>query len=196
MGNLDHGIGALSLDPLPYSLSPSEFKRLSDERLAAAESAAISLTRQSDAHDIADFLEPWERVLLAIRNIESQGRLVFMVHPDAAYRTVGREVSERAEALLARCNSDTSALVSLDGLDLQSADAATKYAVEKMRRSMRQAGASLPETERGQLLVSKAEVERLGNIFAQNAATWNREIPLGERSEEHTSELQSRRDLV
>ena len=144
--------------------------------LAEAADGLRSLEASGARPTVESLLEPLDRVLARVQNLSVHGSLLFGVHPDAEVRAAGREVSEAAERFLNQYRLNGALYAALGRLDLSGADAPTAFAVRKMRREMRRAGAETDAETRTRLLTVSNSVDRTSNQFMENLAHFERSI--------------------
>jgi thimet oligopeptidase len=125
---------------------------------------------------VAQFLVPLDRILLAVRNLDGDASLLFHAHTDENIRAAGRELSEAASRFVSAFHLNTCAFERLKSIDLTTADAATRFGVEKMLREMQRAGVGQDDAGRDHLLAIASDIDRLHNEFLGNIASWRRSI--------------------
>ena len=155
---------------LPFPLSEPEIRSRTAALVRSGEEQLASLLARSEPPTVAGFLEPLERILLEVRTMGDLGEVVFSVHPDPACRAAGREASEASDRFLNAVFLDPTVYRALGAIDLASADGATRYALEKMRRDMRRSGAEKDAESRARLLGLANEIDRVCNTYSETAA--------------------------
>ncbi len=165
-----------TLGPLSWSLSAQELARTTAEIVLHARRGLAALEETPGPNSVERFLEPLDRILIQVRDIGSHGGFVFAVHPDAATRTAGREASEAADRFWNEFRVNETVYRRLRSLDLAGADGPTRFAVEKMLREMRRAGAEKDEAARARLLALNNEIDKVSNQYNQNIAEHERGI--------------------
>ena len=167
-----------TLGELPFRLSAVELRHRSDEALVGARRELAELESRASRPTVADFLEPLNRLLVRVLDIGTHGYLMFAVHPDAAGRTAGREVGEAVDRFFNEFRLNGAIYTGLGALDLAREDAATGFAVSKMRREMRRAGAETAAATRSRLLETNNAIDRVSNQFSENIARLDRSLEL------------------
>jgi len=119
---------------------------------------------------LGGFLEPLNRLLCDVRDASTHCGLMFFVHPEANARAAAREAAEAADRFFNAFRLNERVYQRLRGLDLAPADAATRFAVEKMLREMRRAGVEQGSAGRERLLSLTNEIDRVSNEFNENIA--------------------------
>jgi len=165
-----------TLGSLSWSLSAEDLARRAAGIILDARRGLAALQETPGPDTVARFLEPLDRILIRVRDVGSHGGFVFGVHPDAATRTAGREASEAADRFWNEFRVNEAVYRRLRSLDLDGADGPTRFAVEKMLREMRRAGAEKDESARARLLALNNEIDKVSNQFNQNIAEHEREI--------------------
>jgi thimet oligopeptidase len=166
------------LGSLPWSLSASELKLAADRIIAGVEHSLGELLQRSPPATVENFLEPLDRLLVQVRDVGSHGSFVFAVHPEEARRTAGREASEAADRFFNSFRVNGTVYHTIRSLDLAGADGPTRFAVEKMLREMRRAGAEKDAASRTRLLELNNEIDRTGNEYSANVAKLERSVDI------------------
>lgn len=137
-----------------------------------------SLVRSTDPRTVENFLRPLDRILLGVRDLSDHGTFLFAIHPDSEVRAAAREASEAADRFFNALRIDDRVYHALRTLDLASADATTRFAVERMRREMRRSGVEKDPESRARLVALNNLIDRLGNQYNENIARMDRSIPV------------------
>ncbi len=172
-----------SMGSLPWSLGATDLKSRAEEIVRAAQHALSELRTSQTPPTEASLLEPLDRVLIGVRDLAYHGSFVFAVHPDAAVRTAGREASEAADRFFNEFRIDEVIYRKIRSIDLARADGPTRFAVSKLLREMRRAGAEKGSEARGKLLKLSNEIDRVSNQYNENIATLERGIDLKDPTE-------------
>jgi thimet oligopeptidase len=165
-----------TLGRLPFSLSPDRLRKEAGEILDEAWARVGELLSGPDAPSVAGFLAPFDRVLIAVRDVGNHGAFLFQVHPDAEVRRVARDVSEAADRFFNELRLNDRVYRSLRSLDLAEAGPDTRFAVEKMLREMRRAGVEQPPERRDRLVSLTNRIDQTANQFSSNIAKGERSI--------------------
>ena len=123
-----------------------------------------------------NFLEPLNRILVAVRDIGAHGGLMFQAHPSAETRQAGRELSEAADRFFNEFRVNEAIYRAVQSIDLVGADRETIVGVEKLLRDMRRAGVELVPVRRKQVVELANQIDRDSNEFAANIASSNRAV--------------------
>ena len=137
---------------LPFSPSPSDLGRRSEEILAAARRRLDDLLGAAGPRTVERFLQPLDLILLDVRNLSSHTGLLFQVHPDPAAREAARIASEAADRFFNEFRLNDRVYHALGEIDLAGEDEVTRLAHAKLRREMRRAGVERPPEERARII--------------------------------------------
>ena len=146
--------------------------------VTAAEREVAELLQAPGKRTVEGFLTSLDRILLRVRDVASHGSFLFAVHPDEEIRTAGRAASEAADRFFNTFRVNEAAYRALQEVDLTDVDGPTQYAVEKMLRDLRRAGAEKAPEVRAQLLELNNEIDSLCNQYNQNVARLERSVDL------------------
>jgi thimet oligopeptidase len=146
----------------------SSFARAMEARLAHGRHRLASLLAVDGARTIANTLQPYDDILLELDATVSQAGLIQVVHPDAAVRGVAEEISRTASALVADVALDPRLYKALTALDGASADAETRYYLERTLRNFRLAGVDRDAGTRQRIKALRGELVRIGQEFDRN----------------------------
>ncbi|MGA8303394.1 MAG: M3 family metallopeptidase [Thermoplasmata archaeon] len=155
---------------MPFDLPASELRDRAQSLLSRAEREIADLLAPQPPPSVVTFLEPLNRILTGARSVSTHGELIFCVHPDEATRAAGRDALEAADRWYNTLLVHPGVYAALQALDLRTEDDATRFAVSKMLRSMRRAGADREPSVRDRLLALSNEIDRTSNQFSENIA--------------------------
>jgi Zn-dependent oligopeptidase len=144
------------------------FARAMEARLAHARQRLAGLLAVDGARTIANTLRPHDDMLLELDAAVSQAGLIQVVHPDAAVRGVAEEISRKASALAADVALDPRVYEALAALDGASADAETRYYLERTLRDFRLAGVDRDDQTRQRIKALRGDLVRIGQAFDRN----------------------------
>jgi len=167
---------AASLGTLTFALSAEELRRAGARVLEVEQLHLRELLREASPNTVAGFLEPLNRVLVAVRDAGLHGALLFQVHPDAQTRHAARELSEAADRFYNEFRANGEVYRRLRSLDLSREDPSTQFGVEKLLRDMRRAGVELPVPERERVLALQNHLDSLSNEFNGNISSGERSV--------------------
>src|SRR5262249_7210404 len=128
--------------------------------------------------DHASFLEPLNKLLLVITNVESETYLFSRVHPELLVRTTAEDFSRQAQQLRTRLMQSRRAYAALMELDESLLDPLARRAVMLTRQDMRRAGVELSDVQRDRVARLRSELAGLEQTFARNIRDDVRRIEL------------------
>src|SRR5271157_1015641 len=175
---------AASLGALTFGLSAEELKRAGSRVLETEQTRLRELLEGKAPSTVEGFLEPLNRILVAVRDAGLHGALLFQVHPDTETRRAGRELSEAADRFYNEFRVNTEVYRRLQAIDLAREDSATRLGVEKLLRDMRRAGVERPAPERERGLALQNHLDSLANEFNGNISSGERSVTV-----DHPSDL-------
>jgi thimet oligopeptidase len=165
-----------SLGTLPFGLGADELRHTGLDTLRREQQRLEELLTGDGPATVESFLDPLNRILVAVRDVGVHGGLLFQVHPDEPTRVAGRELSEASDRFFNEFRVHSGAYRRLQGLDLAQEDATTRFSVEKLLREMRRAGVELPAAQREKALALQNRLDNLSNDFNRNISAGQRSI--------------------
>lgn len=171
------------LGRLTFGLSPAELGAESEALLTEARRRLDALAGEPAAPTVDGFLTPLDEVLLRVRDLGSHASLLFSTHPVEEARNAARAASEAADRFFNEFRVRPDVYAKLRGLPLDGVDPATRWAVEKLVREMRRAGAELPEEERRAIVALSNSIDESCNQFMANIAAGQGAIDVSDASE-------------
>ena len=170
LGPADPGGAATTSDAPFWTGLPDTvtFQATNDERLARADRAIARLLAAEGPRTIANTLRPYDDALLELDAVASQASLMENVHPDARLRAAAEKLSQKASAAATELSLNRGLYDALSALDLEGADAETRYYVEKTLRDFRLAGVDRDEATRRQVAKRREELVEIGQAFSRN----------------------------
>ncbi|MCI4367177.1 MAG: Zn-dependent oligopeptidase, partial [Thermoplasmata archaeon] len=153
-------------------------RREGEELLRSCDERLRVLLARTEVPRVDGVLTELDRILLEVRDGGSHGGFLFNVHPDGGVRAAGRELSESADRFFNALRLNVRAYELIGAVDLSSADANTRYAVDKMRKEMRRSGVEKGPGAREHLKGLSDQIDSICNQFAENIATHQREIEI------------------
>src|SRR4051812_39819635 len=145
------------------------FERSMDARLAHARQLIEQLTAVTGPRTIDNTLRPFDDVQLELDAVGQQAQLIQAVHPDAAVRESAEKLSQRASALSTELSLNRRVYDAIAALDVNAADAETKYYVQRLMRDFRLAGVDQDEATR-------TRITTLRNELTETSQAWDRNI--------------------
>jgi thimet oligopeptidase len=169
-------VRTVSLGKLPFSLSAEELDRRGKESLREQRERLAELLGRPGPFTVDNFLEPLDRILVAVHDVGAHCGLMFQVHPDATTRDVGRRLSEGADRFFNEFRVNDEIYRRLRSLPLDHEDDETRLCVEKMVREMRRSGSELSPSEREQIISIQNRLDQTSNEFSENIANADRGV--------------------
>ena len=145
---------------------------------AAGEDLLTQLERVQPPFNQATVLEPLNRLLRAITNVESEAYLLSRVQPNPDLRRNAEDQVRQALQLRTRLMQSRRLYVALMGLDETSLDPLARRALALTRQDMRRAGVELSDAQRERVAGLRSEVIELEQAFARNIREDTRHIEL------------------
>jgi thimet oligopeptidase len=159
----DWGVSATALERTAAELSAS-----TAEHISRAKSHRRQIDAASGARTIENTLVPYNEMMMHLDAASAECGLFRQVHPDAAVRDAARAGEQNVAAYVIELNLDGGLYEALRCVDVTSADAATRYLVEKRLRDFRRAGVDKPEDVRRRIAALHEELVKIGQEFSKN----------------------------
>ncbi|WIG93741.1 M3 family metallopeptidase [Myxococcus sp. SDU36] len=137
------------------------------ERTRTQVTAIKALDARADGQAVLAAYDEAQGSLLAAANRSSLAR---EVHPDAAFRDAARECEQRVDSANVALSQDRGVYDVLAAVDLSSADAATRYWMERALLDFRRAGVDRDDATRAKVKSLNEELLKLGQQFSKNIA--------------------------
>jgi thimet oligopeptidase len=144
------------------------FESAMDARLAHARALLTQLTAVRGARTLDNTLRVFDDVQLELDAVGQQAQLIQSVHPDGAMRETAEKVSQKASALNTEVSLNRAVYDAISALDVSSADAETKYYVQRLVRDFKLAGVDKDEATRKRIQALRDELTELGQAFDRN----------------------------
>ena len=145
------------------------FDRLMTARLAHARELLAALVAVKGARTIENTLRVFDDIQLELDAVGQQTQLIQSVHPDAKLREGAEKLSQKASALQTEVSLNRGVFDAINALDVSSADAETKFYVQRLLRDFRLAGVDKDEATR-------KRVQALRDELTEISQTWDRNI--------------------
>jgi thimet oligopeptidase len=146
--------------------------------LTAGQDLLARLEAVQPPFDQATLLEPLNRLLLAIANVESEAYLFSCVQPNSERRRAAEDEVRKAQQLRTRLMQNRRLYWALLAVDETSLDPLTRRALALTRQDMRRAGAELSDAQRKRVAGLRSEIIDLEQAFSRNILEDVRHIEL------------------
>ncbi|MGI8468328.1 MAG: M3 family metallopeptidase [Pyrinomonadaceae bacterium] len=144
------------------------FGKLQDERLEKAQKAIDGMLAVKENRTIENTLAPYDEALIFLDAAGEQSNLMTEVHTDAEFRAATEKISQKVSAFATDLSLNRDVFDAISALDLNGADAETKYYVEKILRNFRLAGVDKTEETRAKIKILNDELVLIGQEFARH----------------------------
>lgn len=167
-------------DELPYDLPAAEALPRAVAILEGVSRRAQELATDPRSPTLASVLEPLDRLLLEVRNVEAHGALLFHAHAEEAVRDAGREIMQRASARHLEILGDRAIFERLKAIESTELDPEARHARERLLHNMRRAGAESYAATRTRVHELRTAMEALEGEYTANLGKWSRTLTLAE----------------
>jgi thimet oligopeptidase len=144
------------------------FEQAMDGRLAHARALLAELTARKQARTVENTLRVFDDLQLELDAVGNQSQLIQSVHPDSAMRDMAEKISQKASALNTEVSLNRPVYDAIRALDLNGADAETRYYVERLLRDFKLAGVDKDEAVRKRIQSLRDELTEIGQTFDRN----------------------------
>ncbi|MDD8017861.1 MAG: Zn-dependent oligopeptidase [Bacteroidota bacterium] len=148
--------------------STEDFSKSQAEHLTKAKTAMEQLVGVKGKRSIENTLKPYDEILIHLDAVSNQANLIENVHPTEAMRKTAEEFSQKAAAFGADLSLNRAVYDALTAMDISSADAKTKFYVEKTLRDFRLSGVDKDEPTRNKIKALRDELVLIGQDFSRN----------------------------
>ena len=159
------------------------FNKLQDERLKLAQAALDRMLAVRGKRTVENTLVPYDEALLYLDAAGSQAGLMQEVHPDATFRSASEKISQRVSAFSTDLSLNRAVFDAITAIDLTTADAETRYYVERTLRDFRLAGVDKDEATRKKIKALRDELVLIGQEFSRNIRDDKRTVTVNNVSE-------------
>src|SRR5262249_31299381 len=126
------------------------------------------LTTVTGKRTIDNTLRVFDDVQLELDAVGQQALLIQSAHPDAKLRDTAEKLSQKASAVGTGGSINRGVFDAIRALDVSSADAETKYYVQRLLRDFRLAGVDKDEATRTRIQALRDELTEIGQAFDRN----------------------------
>jgi thimet oligopeptidase len=162
---------AHSSDDKPFwinGLRDAEFVRIQEDRLKNAQAALDRMLGVKGKRTIENTLVPFDEAYTYLDSASQQSGLMQEVHPDKGFRDAAEQISQKIAAFITDISLNRAVYDALVAMDTTSADAETKFYVDKTLRQFRLAGVDRDRATRKKIKALNDELVLIGQEFARN----------------------------
>lgn len=171
---------AVANPPFTQGITDADsLKGVVDARVAHARALLDQMLAVTGTRTPANTLTPYDDLLGELHVAASQARIMAALHPDEAVRKMGEELNRTVNALSAEITLRPDVYAAISAIDLQPADADTRYYVQRELRDFRLAGVDKPAEVRERVKVLRDELTARMDEFARNARNGRRTVTVG-----------------
>ncbi len=164
---------------MPTTVPPPDAARVltgTPESLLAACRADMQRARQGIAilygmtspRDPEAALQAYDEAMGALGDAAARASVCRNAHPDPKMRDAADQCEQEVDALATELSLDRGVYDALAAIDVEGADAATRYYVQKTLRDFRRAGVDKDEATRGRVARLREELVKIGQEFGKN----------------------------
>src|SRR6185295_18181492 len=144
------------------------FNRSMDARLAYARQLLVTLVAVKGARTIDNTLRVFDDIQLELDAVGQQAQLIQSVHPDATLRDAAEKQSQKVSALGTELSLNRDVFDAINALDVSSADAETRFYVQRLLRDFRLAGVDKDEATRKRIQALRDQLTEIGQAWDRN----------------------------
>jgi thimet oligopeptidase len=171
--------GSLTVAQAPVWTSKPDiaaFEKLENDRLAAGQRAIDQILAVKGGHTVENTLAPYDEVVRQYNTAGYFAGLLVQVHPDAKYRDSAGAMSSKIGAAGSTLSLNQGVYKALAAIDLNGADDATKYYVQRQLLEFRLAGVDKDDATRDKLKKLFDKLTDLQIAFDRNISDDQRSI--------------------
>src|SRR4051812_6187583 len=113
-------------------------------------------------------LQAYDEAMGALGDAAARASVCRNAHPDPKMRDAADQCEQEVDALATELSLDRGVYDTLAAIDIEGADAATKYYVHKTLRDLRRAGVDKDDAARGRVRQLREELLKIGQEFGKN----------------------------
>ena len=159
------------------------FEKMENERLAAAQRSIDQILAVAGPRTVENTLVPYDEILRQYNSAGYLSALLQQVHPDAAFRDAATAMTSKVGNAGAALALDQGVYKALAAIDLNGADPATRYYVERQLLEFRLAGVDKDEQTRARLKGLQDKLVELQSAFDRNISEDQRSITVDNAAE-------------
>ena len=173
------------VQPQVWSAKPdiAAFEKSENDHLAAAQQAIAQIVAVSGAHTIANTLAPYDEVTRHFDTAANLANLMQQVHPDAPFRDHATAMFTKVSSQMTALSLNPEVYRALSHLDVSSADAATRYYVQRQLLEFRLSGVDKDQATRQKLSKLQDQLTEEQSKFERNIADDTSSVEVANASE-------------
>ena len=113
-------------------------------------------------------LQAYDEAMGALGDAAARASVCRNAHPDSKMRDAADQCEQEVDALATELSLDRGVYDTLAAIDIDGADAATKYYVQKTLRDLRRAGVDKDDATRARVRTLREELLKIGQEFGKN----------------------------
>ena len=171
--------------PTIWSAKPDVggFEKIENDRLAAAQKAIDLVVAAKEPRTIENTLAPYDEAVHQLGSAQYFAGLMQQVHPDATFRDHATEMVRKASALATALSLNHEVYNALAALDISTADAATRYYVQRQLLEFRLAGVDKDQATRDRLKKLQDQLTEEQSMFDRNISDGQKTVLVNSVSE-------------
>ena len=151
-------------------VDPATFEKRINEQLDLSQKSVDQLLAVKRTRTLQNTLAPYDDAVQHLDTAYYQSSLMQIVNPDAAIRDRAQAMVQKVSAVATALALNQSLYKALASLDVSSADAATKYYVQRSLLEFRLAGVDKDEATRARIKTLNDEITKYSAQFQRNLA--------------------------
>jgi thimet oligopeptidase len=159
------------------------FEKMENERLAAAQRSIDQILAASGPRTVENTLAPYDDIVRQYNSAGYLSVLLQQVHPDAAFRDAATAMTSKVGAASAALALNQGVYKALAAINLNGADPATRYYLERQLLEFRLAGVDKDEQTRARLKALQDKLVELESAFDRNISDDQRSITVDNANE-------------
>ncbi len=159
------------------------FEKYVNNQIAAGQKSIDQLLAVKGPRTIENTLVPYDESVLQVNNGNYLANLMFQVHPDAAFRDRASAMTQKANAFETAISLNRDVYKALAAIDLSTADAATRYYVQRTLLEFRLAGVDKDDATRARLKQLNDDLTGQVTLYERNIADDQRSVEISSAAE-------------
>jgi thimet oligopeptidase len=158
------------------------FEKMENGRLTAAQSAVDQVVAAKPPRTIENTLAPYDEAIRQLNAAAYFSGLMQQVHPDAAFRDDATAMTTKVSSAQTALSLNREVYQALANLNLQGADAATRYYVQRQLLEFRLAGVDKDDETRTRLKKLNQQLTEDQSMFDRNISDDTRSVEIADAS--------------